>query len=434
MKYYLGPWRWVGGDEPHYAAPSTAVGCIDLRTLPDQGIPNTPTLGCLCWTNGDPLPGEYTLLGDGDCREIKANRKTKAAFHSLLRYTPDGDTLADMILDTLVGGSDPDGLSAARPIIPGLDGWMDLHMAGHGRVKGLRFEWGRTPHKSKVKHALRSQFAALMDDAGKGKLRDSQHHLRVLDALCEKYGVTEWREFVPLALQKNVPGPLKHETTYTDDFNRADAATLGASWSNIVSAGSQELGISTNNCRLPSSGNTSATISILHRYDSDVSSTDHECSVSWVSDSFNLASGNGTVGTLVRKDSSSTLTFYTGRLNRTGNGTSYTANNSQLFKFVSGTPTQLGSDVSVTPSLPDPIKTYCSGSTIKNYYDGVEKHSQTDTAITSGVRGGIRCNTLSGVAWRGDDWSIADLAASGLLLTQLERGVRGLNRGTYTKW
>jgi hypothetical protein len=105
-----------------------------------------------------------------------------------------------------------------------------------------------------------------------------------------------------------------------------------------------------------------------------------------------------------------------------------------LFKFVSGTATQLGSDVSVTPSLPDPLKIYASGSTIKSYYDGVERHSQTDSAISSGLRCGLRLVVGNGVAWRGDDWNAADLAASGILYTQLERGVRGVNRGMYTQW
>jgi hypothetical protein len=428
MKFYRGPWQWVTNGESYWAPPPGFVG-LDLRPLAEQAVAGgTPGLGI--FVGPDTLTDKsYDLLGIGSWGDIKASQKIRDAIPG--KYRPKGEDLLGVLLDIFTDGSDPDGIDGPKPIMPSSSGRMELHLGGRSHFENFR--WGDR-YTGKVGDLLRRDFALTMADAKTGKLRDDKHHLRCLDALCEKFGVQDWKEFVPASLQKDVPGRLKHETTYTDDFDRANAATLGASWSKIQSSGTQELGIDTNNCRLPNSGNTSALTSVVHRYDSDLSSTDHESGCSWGNDNFNIVAGSHTVGPICRKDSTATLTFYAMRLARTASGGVYTANDAQLFKFVSGTATQLGSDVSVTPSLPDPLKIYASGSTIKSYYDGVERHSQTDSAISSGLRCGLRLVVGNGVAWRGDDWNAADLAASGILYTQLERGVRGVNRGMYTQW
>lgn len=64
---------------------------------------------------------------------------------------------------------------------------------------------------------------------------------------------------------------------------------------------------------------------------------------------------------------------------------------------------------------------------------GVQRASVTDTSITGNIRCGINGFTLSGVGVI-DNFLASDLASSGILYTQLERGTRGVERGVYTGW
>lgn len=421
MKYYLGPWQWVTDESmPHYSPPSGAIRALDFGTLPEQSVGGASRPGCLCWTDGSPLGSEYDLIGEGDCREIKRSGKLVAALAKHRQgHTPDGDSLHSMIMDGFIGGSDPDGNSSCKPIMPGVDGWMDLWMPGHGRVKGERFEWGRSPHTIKVQRALQGEFAELMGDAEKGKLKDRQHHRRVLDFWCDKYGVSDWTEFVPQKLRKDVPGRLKHETTYTDDFNRADSSGM-TGWSATLNSG---FDIAANQAR----GANVATNGTRSRFDSDVSSVDHYVQEDVVSFGSQSGSNHGPLA----RHSSSADTCYAWLLRNTS---AYR----RLFKIVAGAATVLASDTTLPGTPTFTLKLSCNGSALKVYIDGVEVSglATTDTAISSGLRGGMQGQMgNSGTQWTiHDNFEMADLAASGLLYTQLERATRGVNRGTYTSY
>lgn len=406
MRYYLGPWRWASdAGELYFAPPVGAVGAIDLGTLPEMAVAGGSRKGCLCWTNGDLLDSDYDLLATGDVREIKRTGKIAGTLAKSIGSVPAGDSLHEMIMDCLIGCSDPDGDTAPMPIVPGIDGWMDLWLPGHGRVKGERFEWGRTDHTDKLKRMIRKQFAGLMEDAHDGRLKDSVHHLRVLDDWCKKYGVEEWREFVPDEVQKEVPGRVPRETTYTDDFNRADAASLGSSsegwaWASAFST----MSIVSN------AGNCSSSLS-YQRAQIDLSSFDHYAQVT------RTAGGSFFP---VARFSSSAITGYYCR----PSGTTFFG----LYKIISGSATKIA-NVDQDTNQPITVKTHCNGSTITGYKSNSVVASVTDTAIPSGTRTGVMA-AASGA--RGDDFSAADLAASGVILTQLERGTRGISRGTWT--
>ncbi len=412
-RYYSGPWQWDDSDkEPCWRAPAGCIGTLDVRPLPEQAVAGgDPGMGI--FTATEELGSDYEFLGEGDPSEVKIDQRLRDAFPRVGKRQPQGDTLLGLTLDLMTDGSDPTGDDGPKPILPIGNQQVELCLGEKPHRTALSVDG---THWGKVVDVIKNDMRLVILDAKAGLLKDSLHDRRVLDSLCDKYRVpkNEWQILVPADLVAEIDGPLKHETSYSDAFTRSDASTLGASWTAIITTGTQECGISTNNCRLPNTGNVSADTVVVHRYDSDLSSVDQECSLSHVSDSFSSAIGSSLSSVICRKDSTATITFYTARLTRTGDGSSYTANNVQLFKFLSGTATQLGSNVSVTPSLPDPIKVYASGSTIKSYYDSVERHSQTDTAITTGLRCGMRISALNNTAWRGDDWSATDLAASGL--------------------
>jgi len=422
MKYYIGPIPWVVNDfGGHFSRPAGTLGMIDLGSVPSQAIAGSDRPVCVCWTSGAVLPSEYALLGDGDCRELAAGNDMRSAFQSLAGYRPRGDRLVELIYDCLVGGSDPDGSSGPLPLMPSLSGWLDLYMAGHSRVLSERFEWGRpgsrgNDHTPKIKHLLRKQFAELMDDAQKGRLRDREHHRRVLDFWCEKFGLQgaeDWRELVPQALQQDVPGRLKHETTITDNFNAADSATPGntLTWSEVSGAWSNN----TNQLRLDSGASANRTV----RADSDLSSSDHYGQVKWVS------GGTSNRGVTARFSGSAETAYVN----------LWRASNSRydFFKVVTGTYTLIASGGASSLNANDVLKISCNGSSITGSRNGsTEWGPTTDSSIAGNTRGGVYGVDIANVFY--DDFEAADLSAVGIVYTQLERGTRGLMRGMYTRF
>lgn len=374
--------------------------------------------GCLCWTGGGALPSEYTLIGDGDCREIKPNAATLSAFQALVGYRPQGDTLAQCFLDCFIGGSDVDGESGPLPMVPSLNGWMDLWLPGHSRVLSERFEWGRpgsrgSNHTAKIRQLLRKQFAGFMDEAQKGKLKDAQHHRRILDAMCEKYGLQgadDWRELVPTSLQKDVPGRLKHETSISDN------CTPQLTWTDVTN-GIAFSGVAR--------GTAVATGNDARVSGSDLSSADHYAQAAITTLSSGPALGAGCA-----RFSGSAATYYFAILRNDGSS-NYTT---ELRKFIAGASTTIAGPSASSFTTGDVMKTECNGTTINGYKNGASVHSVTDSSISSNVKTGLRITPQGTATVELDDFAAADLGTVGPVYTQLERSTRGLNRGMYTRW
>ena len=177
---------------------------------------------------------------------------------------------------------------------------------------------------------------------------------------------------------------IPHETTITEDWDCADSDSLNCdlTWTELQS----DTDI-VSNVAVSQAG--SATTSTA-RADSDLSTDDHYSQA--ILNRVGGSSGNGQdYGTIVRKDDTTTITFYHGRI-----GTTAAPDVLQLFKLVTGTSTQLGSNVEQAASLPDTVKTQADGSTITFYFNDVEKFNETDTAITGNLRTGIRNRHITG--------------------------------------
>lgn len=422
MKYYLGPIPWRTKPFPSFGLPAGALGMIDLAPLLAQSVGGSDRPVCVCWSSSALLPSEYTLIGDGDCRELTPGAAVKSAFQSLVGYRPQGTLLVELIYDCLLGGADPDGQSGPMPLVPGTNGWLDLWMPGHSRVLGERFEWGRSGsrgsnHTAKLKQLLRKQFTQLMDLAQQGKLKDAQQHRRILDAWCDKYGLQgadDWREFVPTALQKDVPGRLKHETTITENFTRSDSTTqIGnvLTWTQV----SGTWGTFSNAAYKASTAN----VNHVARAESDLSSSDHYAQVVVSpTGSGSSATSASFYGPCARFDGSAATCYLTGNF----------SDDQYISKIVSGTATNLTS-AAHTYANDETYKLECNGSTLTIYVDGSPVTNVTDTSIA----GNTRCGLESfGVNATMDDFEAADLAAAGILYTQLERSTRGLMRGMFT--
>jgi hypothetical protein len=412
MRVIRGPWRWVTDAGESFWAPPDGYSGLDLRSVEQQSTAGgTPGLGIFCGTGN--TDGSYDLLGTGALRDIKASKKIRDAIPG--KYRPKGDDLLGILLDLLTDGSDPGGIEGPKPIMPTTRGTIELHFGGQSHFE--RFQWG--DHRTaKIRDVVHRDFARVMQESLDGKMKDRIHHQRILDAICEKYGVNDWKQFVPSILQKDVPGRVKHETTYTDNFNRADATGLGAAWSTTAGAG---FDVSSNRAR----GANAASTATRARFDSDLSSSDHYAQVEIVS--FPPTSGF-TSGSNVRQSSvADTCYRFVGRDD--------VSPRRLVAKVVAGTNTTLVSDGTVAAT--GVWRLECNGSSLSAYIGGVEISGLglTDTSISAGTRGGMSGIQNATVASRSlmDNFETGDLAASGVLYTQLESGVRGVTRGVYTR-
>lgn len=401
---YLGPWVWQAAF-PAWMPPAGAVAAVDLRPLPAQAQQGgAPGIGVFVAAGS--LSSDYTLIGDHPT--ARATGAARSAWESLTGYRPAGARLIDLLWDHLTAGSDPDGGTAPKPLLPGRQGrghWSDLHLGGRHRSEP--FAWGEDAAATeRVRAMLQRDFRRHFNNAQAGRLKDSQHHRRVLDFWCEEYGVAAWREFVPADLRSQVPGRLKHQTTITDAFTRADQTGLGASsegWSWTITNGA---------INLVSNQAVSAINQLnIGRAETDLSSADHYAQALGV-----VQPGNRGTACCVRHDSSAQTFYY------------YTRDGGRLFKTIAAVSTQIGSGGG-SAAAPVTIKTQANGSAIAGFYDGAQQASATDTSITGNLRTGIRQDNCTF-----DDFQAADLSAGGILYTQLERGIRGVERGTWARW
>jgi hypothetical protein len=79
-----------------------------------------------------------------------------------------------------------------------------------------------------------------------------------------------------------------------------------------------------------------------------------------------------------------------------------------LSKLVNGTLSDIGTPISQAPANTATVKVSADGSTIKSYYNGAEKQSETDTSITGNLRCGIFGFTSGAKI---DTFEAADIAA-----------------------
>lgn len=421
MFWHVGPWHWnTVGKMQYWTPPENCIGAIDLRSIPQQSVAETQG-GSGIFLCSERLPSQYELLGTGDWREVKTSQRLKDRIPRRAKTRqPKGDDLLSHILDSVCDGSDPTGDDFAKPLMP--DGGMRIVLS----IGPFRYEWKTAPwnyHWDKIQDVERASLQAAFDEATSGRMRDKEHHRRILDAMCEKYnlgGVDDWKTLVPTKLRKLIPGRLKHETTITDDFTRSNADALGTStegwsWSELQG----DIDIVSNKAQSTSTGGEDQTGVAA----TDLSSTDHYSQAT-----VDIGSGDVNPGMVFRKDSSATLTYYLANAN-------YVTDLCRIFKRVSGTYTGLASAAKTfTAGVGYVLKGQANGSSLAAFVDAVSTTTVTDTAIATGTRCGIRSDATAALFAMWDSFSASDLVASGITYTRLERGMRGVTRGVYTQF
>ena len=415
MRWHIGPWRWVvDEDGERYTGPDGTVCALDFRSIPEQSIAGKHMTGVGLFLCPRDTPAEWETIGQGNWHDIKANKRLRDLFPKRGRRRLQADDLIGLVRESLTNG-DPTGQEFCKPLMPSSLGVLEVTMDRQRHCE--RFRWGKSAESNIVRDVIRADMEELIErcqrEVGEKK---REHHRRVLDMLCEQYGIEDWQEFVRPNRVKDIPGRLKHETSLTDDFTRADQTGLGTSsegWSwGSVTAG---INIVSNRARSTTDNNAS-------RAESDLSSADHYSQAVIIQS----AATNRSMGVRCRY-SSSANTCYEG----TSNGTS---TSSFLIKRLSaGTPTQLSTADRGSTVTTRTARITVSGSSLDMWEDGVSKTTVTDTNITGNLRCGIgKSFTQQTGTQEWDDFVCSDGAAGGILYTQLERGLRGVTRGVYT--
>jgi len=419
MKWYVGPWQWseTESNMPHWSPPDGAIGSLDLRSIPQQSIGSVQD-GYGIFVSKEDLSSDYELLGTGSLRDVKTSQRLMDRIPRRERKRqPKGDDLLSLILDAVCDGSDPTGDSFAKPLMP--DSGMRLCLT----IGGVSHQWKTAPwnyHWDKIQDVERADFQRHFDDAKGGKLKDREQHRRVLDALCDKYnlqGTDDWKGLVPAKIRREIPGRLKHETTITDSFNRADAASLGTASGGFTYTrilGSADTRIISNQAGLNSVNDS------RNRAESDLSSSDlygKLTIVSWAA--------SDSIGPIVRANSSAaTFYMYLPRNNATLTH--------RILKSVAGTITSLNSVDGNIPSTSQIANVTVSGSSLDGSISGTSRITVTDTAITGNLRCGFSLNS-NATSLLADNFEAGDISASTVTFTRLETLIRGVTRGVYTR-
>lgn len=387
-RYYIGPWQWTGDS---WTPPVGSLGAIDLRSVTDQGIQTLSDRPFGFFVLLDSLNSDYTLIGEGDLRELQISNATKNTWNSLMGYRPDGNTLLDLLVDQLTNGSDPDGAAGPCPLLPTVYGDLELHLGGHSKVWSHAFHWG-DPFTQNIQKTLHRAY-------NEAEHISLDHARRVLDYWCDKYKLDKrdgWKELVPPEKRKNHPGVLPHQTTITDNFNRADGAigssSEGWSWTAVTGAWN----IVSNEVEGTGANRTA-------RAETDLSSSDHYSQVDIASTTANARGG----GAACRFDSAANTCY----IARVETATGAANDVYRIAKIVAAVLTELGTGVTSEYSAPDTVRIDANGSAISFDLNGVLQESITDTAISSGTRCGMFADS-GATTTKLDNFSAADLTVT----------------------
>ncbi|HCM36337.1 MAG TPA: hypothetical protein DIS53_00140 [Candidatus Wildermuthbacteria bacterium] len=360
--YYLAQWEWITEyQEPFWRAPRVdkLVGLVDLRPLSSQGKTGGEPegYGFFAYNEKVSIPGSI-YLGDNLKGEIRNKQKVAEAFDVELQ----SNTILDFLWGMLTVHSDPLGQMRVKPLMPNENLELELYLEGL-LVKSELFDITSHPHREKVLAVLQNMYRREREF---DKTQGSTHYLKVLGAWMEKYRVSDHTIFLP----PDVPDEswLQPETVITDNFN----TDTSANWT----ADNGSFTIDAGNSNIFECAGTEC----VARYSATALSTkDHYAQVAI------LTVGNSWNGPMIRKMNSSTLTYYA----HLYQGNSQTT---QLFKRVNGSYSQVGGNYNYTHSSGDVYKIQAAGTTITTYVNGVQAHSQTDSAIDEQFRAGIVSN------------------------------------------
>lgn len=399
--YVLGS-RSPGG-VPAWRLPAGATHSLDLRSLPEQAQTVVASASALfVFPDGVSLPPGYDLIAT-DPQETLSGASI-ARLRAMMQAGPLARTrLHEVLYELLTEHADPTGARWCPPLMPTTQRRIGLWL-GHQRAIDRPFSVGG-PEWPLIQQVLQQQYRQARLDALAGRVRDGRgeivtdFHQQRLSVWIEKFRLdpSQFTLFVPDDLPKTeLPRP--HRTTHSDNFNGADSGTLG-----IQLTWTEGLGAWNNNTNSAQTGLT--TTDYTARAEHDLSSDDQASQNTLVSNGGDDASQ---AAALCRYHASAE-THYSGWSGSVGTNTHY-----WIYKFVTGTPTELFTDSDAgDPPASFTIKLTVNGSDLEVWIDGVSQLTGSDSSITGHTRGGIGAYEPAGQV-RLDDFSVTDLAAAAI--------------------
>lgn len=389
MRYWLGPKLGAGTADDPFVPPSQSIGHIYCGPRGESVF--------FCTADGVNLGAEYRRFGQGDIRALELAAGDRSEFATLMGVADlDGSTLVDWLFSALTVYADPDGLAAAKPIMPTTRGQLELWLAGHSLIKSKRFDLAG-PEAPAVIGVVQRDYEQVRADAlanrkggGRGQ-PDRDFHRRYLQALGEQYRVPNPEDyFIPARLPRETP--LPHSTTITDNFNRSDDTNISTgapfSWTEV----SGGWAIVSNQLRCATAAANNRTC----RADSDLSTSNNYGQIVTVTNPV------GNYGVACRfSGSAETCYLFIWRSSNT---------RFETFSVSAGSYTFIANGAG-TRATNDTLKVQADGSSISGYRNGtLHTGPTTNTAIASGTRGGVMSN--DSVTMDFDNFEAGDLATA----------------------
>jgi len=383
--YYLTTYEFVTEDGEQYFAPPG--GAVPVHSLgPSRKVPPVGLVRSV-----RPLRGALHLadaLGD---RPAEPKRKE---WGRLVGSIPSGDTLLDWLWSSLTVYADPAGESTTAPLLPLSDGSRIVRLAGDGAtLREHRFAVDDNPVNQVILRTLRRLYADQREAVIAGRLQ-ADFHRKTLSRWQAAYRQRDHRLFIPRGLPDE--GTLNHDTIVSDDFGRADSMTLGPNWNQQ----SDRFGIASQTAQY--SPGSALEADVCQFIGGDLSSVDHDSQAEiplWSHDSFALNAG------VLTRLSNDLTTFYRFNLNENPS-----TQRVRLYHSVGGDMFVLSSaDVTISGGG-EILKGESDGTLQTLTYDGVQRIQQSNTAILTGVRAGIRgAANFAANVFRYDNWRAADI-------------------------
>jgi len=423
MKYYLGPYvrnhnvSWV-----RRSPPAGALWAFDFSTPAEcKSTAEQSGMGLFVVPDATTLASPYTLIvqGDWNSAPVEARRNT---FRTLVDrggfgrpISVDGSTIQDWFLDVLINKADPLGYDTCRPLIPTSNLQYTVPLVGKATFTQAVDINGAS--SAALRTAIQNEYIQMKAASLAGQVigpdgqPDPQAYRRWLQAQGERYRINNPQDvFIPAGEPK--VDPLPHNTTYSDDFNRSDSAGFGASYT-FVDGSSAAAGVASNQAAVTGSN---AFDGCSVRYESDVSSSDVFTQATVITKTDFCV-----IGLNVRMSSSAYDCYCWQSL--TGFGVDHISWN----KWVGGVETEDIATPVTAPTASQIIRGEANGSTLTGKVAGSTVSTTTDTAITTGLRGGFRLLRNDGGGNVGasviDLFSFGDLAAASSVKTLLLTGV-----------
>lgn len=384
MRAWVGPWVWQDtGAGMAWTMPAGAMSAIDLRA--DTAM---AAVGGAAQGFGLFLTPDVTALGTGYLEiqpTLNAARRTALQSFLSLPESVVALTRPGFMLDLLTRHSKVLGDSFCRPLMPQRNGRLRLQLGDVDLDQPMATD---SPYWAKVQIVYQATYRRMRQRVLNGEAMPNLHRKWLGMLMRETYPGWDFTLFIPGDVP--VEDPLAPSTTLSDTFNRADAGTLGTasggfSWTTVAAT----YGIASNHARATDFEGAA-------RAESDLSSVDH-----YVEMTMGSTPSLNYMGPAARF-SNAAQTFYTGF-------GQFEAADLRISKVVAGARTDLATSGGYTNAVGDVMRITPNGSSLDLSINGVSQLSTTDTAITTGTRGGMWSyanGNCDADAWNASDLSV----------------------------